>query len=130
LRQKDLPQAQTFARRLLETAREYGAHKYIAEAHRLKARIAIAEGDTETAEQEFSAALEELRQYPVPLLEWRTHADLGRLRARLGNADAARKSFAQAAEIIQSCAASVTDENLRETFLNSKAVQSVLAGAA
>jgi serine/threonine protein kinase/tetratricopeptide (TPR) repeat protein len=130
LRQKDLPQAQTFARRLLDTAREYGARKYIAEAHRLKARIAIADGDTETAEQEFSAALEELRQHPVPLLEWRTHADLGRLKAELGDAEAATKSFAQAAEIIQSCAASVTDENLRMTFLNSKAVQAVLAGAA
>jgi hypothetical protein len=44
-------------------------------------------------------------------------------------ANSARKSFAQAAEIIQSCAASVTDENLRATFLNSKAVRAVLAGA-
>jgi len=130
LRQKDLPRAQKFARRLLDSASEYGAHKYVAEAHRLKARIAIASGDTEAAEKEFSAALDELRQHPVPLLEWRTHADLGRLKAELGDAEAARKSFAQAAEIIQSCAASVTDENLRMTFLNSKAVQAVLAGAA
>jgi serine/threonine protein kinase/tetratricopeptide (TPR) repeat protein len=130
LRQKDLPQAHIFAQRLLETAREYGAHKYIAEAHRLMARIAIAGGDTETAEKEFAKALAELRQYPVPLLEWRTHADLGRLKARLGDADAAQKSFAQASEIIQSVATSVTEENLRETFLNSKAVRAVLAGAA
>jgi serine/threonine protein kinase/tetratricopeptide (TPR) repeat protein len=130
LRQKDLVQAQTFARRLLETAQHYHVHKYIAEAHRLMARIAIAEGDTETAEKEFGAALAELRQYPVPLLEWRTHSDLGRLKSKLGAANAAQKSFAQAAEIIDSVAASIADDDLRATFLNSKAVQTVRAGAA
>ena len=123
LRQKDLPRAKTFAQRLLETAQHYGAHKYVAEAHRLMARIAIADGHTAMAETEFAAALEELRQYPVPLLEWRTHSDLGRLRAKLGDAEQAQKSFAQAAQIIKSCAATVTDENLRAIFLNSKAVQ-------
>jgi serine/threonine protein kinase/tetratricopeptide (TPR) repeat protein len=130
LRRKDLAQARTFAGQLLTTAQEYGAHKYIAEAHRLMARIAIADGDPAKAEQEFGLALDELRRYPVPLLEWRTHADLGRLKSKLGDPEAARKSFAQAAEIIKSCAATVTDEDLRATFLNSKAVQAVLAGAA
>jgi len=81
------------------------------------------------AEQEFALALEELRRYPVPLLEWRTHADLGRLRSKLGDPEAARKSFAQAAEIIKSCAENVTDENLRATFLNSPAVLAVMTGA-
>jgi len=128
LRQKDLVQAQTFAQRLLATAQHYEVHKYIAEAHRLMARIAIAVDDNETAEKEFAAALEELREYPVPLLEWRTHADLGRLKSKLGDANAARKSFAQAAEIIKSVAASVNDESLRATFLKSKAVQAVMAG--
>ena len=66
----------------------------------------------------------------MPLLEWRTRADLGRLKSKLGDPEAARKSLAQAAEIIKSCAATVTDENLRAIFLNSKAVQAVLAGAA
>ena len=94
------------------------------------ARIAIADGDLAHAEQEFSLALEELRRYPVPLLEWRTHADLGRLKSKSGDPEAARKSFAQAAEIIKACAASVTDEDLRATFLDSPAVQSVMAGAA
>ena len=130
LRRKDLSQAQTFAERLLQAAQDYGAHKYIAEAHRLKARISIANGDSVNAEQEFALALEELRRYPVPLLEWRTHADLGRLKTKLGDQAAARKSFAQAAEIIKSCAEHVTDENLRATFLNSPAVQAVMTGAA
>src|SRR5258706_537581 len=130
LRRKDLGQAQTFAERLLEAAQHYGAHKYITEAHRLKARIAIADGDPAQAELEFALALEELRRYPVPLLEWRTHADQGRLKTKLGDQAAARRSFAQAAEIIKSCAESVTDENLRATFLNSPAVQAVMTGAA
>jgi serine/threonine protein kinase/tetratricopeptide (TPR) repeat protein len=129
LRRKDLAQARKFAGRLLETAQEHGAHKYIAEAHRLLARIAIADGDPAQAEQEFALALEELDRYPVPLLEWRTHADLGRLKSKLGDPEAARKAYARAAEIIKACAASVTDEELRATFLNSPAVRAVVAGA-
>jgi hypothetical protein len=46
-----------------------------------------------------------------------------------GHPESARKSFAQAAEIINACAASVTDEDLRATFLNSPAVRAVMAGA-
>lgn len=129
LRLKDLAQAQNFAQRLLETARHFEVHKYIAEAYRLMARIAIANDDPGTAEKEFAAALAELRQHPVPLLEWRTYADLGRLKSKLGDANGARESFMKAAEIIQSVAASVTDDNLRETFLNSKAAQAVMSGA-
>jgi tetratricopeptide (TPR) repeat protein len=129
LRQKDLSQASTFAQRLAETAALYKAHKYVAEAHRLKARIALAAEDTVAAENEFQAALEELGHHPVPILEWRTHADLGRLKARNGNQDEAQKSFQLALETIKSCADNVNDENLRATFLNSKAVQAIVAGA-
>jgi hypothetical protein len=39
------------------------------------------------------------------------------LKSKLGESEAARHSFAQAAEIINTCAANVTDENLRATFL-------------
>ena len=50
-------QAQEFAQRLLETANEHEVHKYIAEAHRLRARIALASGNADEAEAEFSSLL-------------------------------------------------------------------------
>ncbi len=86
LRQGDLEKAREFAQRLLDTANQYEAHKYVAEAHRLKAQIAIAASDRATAEAELAAALDELQRYPAPLVAWRTYADLGRLQSERGEA--------------------------------------------
>jgi serine/threonine protein kinase/tetratricopeptide (TPR) repeat protein len=129
LRQGDLGKAGEFAQQLLDTAKQHEVHKYIAEAHRLKAQIAIAAADPATAETEFAAALEELQRYPAPLVAWRTYADLGRLQSQRGDPTAAKSSFTQAAEIIKVCAANVSDGDLRATFLNSTAVREVMTGA-
>ncbi len=129
LRQGDLERAGEFAQRLLDTANQHEAHKYIAEAHRLRAQIAIAASEPATAETEFAAALDELHRYPAPLVTWRTYADLGRLQSERGRLAEATASFTRAAEIIAACASNVTDDNLRATFLNSDAVREVMAGA-
>jgi serine/threonine protein kinase/tetratricopeptide (TPR) repeat protein len=129
LRQGDLAQARTFTDRLLATASENGARKYIAVAHKLMAQAAIAEGNFQAAASYLQAALEELEKYPVPVMKWKVLADLGRLKATQGDAMAAREAFAGAVEIIDRCAASVEDEGLREVFLNSAAVKEVIAGA-
>ncbi|MEP6920350.1 MAG: AAA family ATPase, partial [bacterium] len=129
LRQGDTKQAGVFAQRLLDTASEHEVHKYIAEAHRLKAQIAIAVGDPATAEAEFNAVFDELKRYPAPLVEWKTLAALGRLESTRGNVETARSAFTRAAEIVKACAASVTDEDLRNMFLSSTAVREVLDGA-
>jgi tetratricopeptide (TPR) repeat protein len=129
LRQGDTKQAGAFAQRLLDTASEYEVHKYVAEAHRLKAEIAMALGDPAAAEAEFTAALDELKRYPAPLVEWKTLAALGRLESTRGNLTSALSAFTRAAEIVKACAASVTDDGLRATFLSSTAVREVLTGA-
>ncbi|MGH9962259.1 MAG: hypothetical protein ACREBC_34905, partial [Pyrinomonadaceae bacterium] len=129
LRQGDLEKAAEFAQRLLDTANQHEVHKYIAEARRLKGKIAVAASDPATAKTEFAAALDELKRYPAPLVAWRTYADLGRLHSAHGDQMAAQSAFAQAAEIVNACAANVTDDNLRATFLNSAAVREVMAGA-
>jgi tetratricopeptide (TPR) repeat protein len=129
LRQGDLEKAGEFAQRLLDTATKHEAHKYIAEAHRLKAQIALAASDAGTAKAEVTAALEELERYPAPLVQWRTYADLGRLESKSGDLAAAQSAFTRAAEIVTACAANVSDDSLRATFLNSAAVREVMAGA-
>jgi tetratricopeptide (TPR) repeat protein len=129
LRQGDLSKAREFAQRLLDTAGRYEAHKYIAVAHKLTAQISIAAGDPAGGESEFMAALGELRQHPVPVVAWKTYAELGRLKSSLGDSAAARESFARAAGIVNACAANINDAALRETFLNSEAVREVMAGA-
>jgi tetratricopeptide (TPR) repeat protein len=128
LRQGDRAKAREFAERLLDTANQYEAHKYIAVAHGLMARIAIAGGDTRAVESEFIAALAELQEYPAPLVTWRICAALGRLKVTLGDSSGARDAFGRAAEIVNECAANVADANLRATFLNSDAVREVMTG--
>jgi tetratricopeptide (TPR) repeat protein len=129
LRRGDTAKAREIAERLLDTAGKYEVHKYIAVAHKLMAQIAAAEGDTNAAEVEFAAALGELQKYPVPVVTWRTYAELGHLKSKLGDLTAAREAFARAAEIVNGIASNVADAGLRETFLNSDAVREVITGA-
>jgi tetratricopeptide (TPR) repeat protein len=129
LAQGNPEQAEEYARRLLETATHYEAHKYIAVAHKLLAEIAVDRGDPAEGEAQLNAALDQLRAYPAPLAAWKACAALGRLRARLGHNQAAREAFAQAAIIVNQIAANVDDEELRATFLNSAAVREVVAGS-
>ncbi len=125
----NLERAEEYARRLLETATHYEAHKYIAVARRLLAEAAAARGDLPRAETELKAALDLLRKYPSPPTAWRIHAALGRVRSQMGQTQAAREAFASAAAIVNKIASNVDDEELRATFLNSAAVREVIDGA-
>jgi tetratricopeptide (TPR) repeat protein len=111
---------------LCETAREYEAHKYIAVSHKLLAQSAIAEGDLATAEKEYLTALAELKAYPAPVVAWKIYAELGRLRRQLGDHSGAREALTQAAQIVRAIAEEITDETLRATFVDSKAVREAL----
>ena len=124
----EIEKVEEFARRALETATHYEAHKYIASAHSLLAQAAIARGDLAEGERQQNIALDELSQYPSPLAAWKIYAALGRLRLQSGDRARAREAFAQSAEIVQTIASHVTDESLRSTFLNSSAVHEVMKG--
>ncbi|HKC65332.1 MAG TPA: protein kinase [Pyrinomonadaceae bacterium] len=122
----EIEKAEEYARRTLETATYYEAHKYIATAHSLLAQAAVARGDLTKGEHQLNIALDELREYPSPLAAWKIYAALGRLRLQSGDKEQARDAFSQSATIVQSIASHVTDENLLKTFLNSSAVSKVL----
>ena len=100
--------------------------KHIAIAHRLLAEVAIARGDLTAGETQLNAALDQLREFPAPLVAWRIYAALGRLRLQMGESASAREAFAQAAKIVEQIAANVSDEKLQATFLNSASVREVL----
>ncbi len=118
LRQNDLEKAREYVDRLMATATEHEVHKYIAVAHNLMARVSIKAGDLPAAEKHFDAALNELRDYPAPLVEWRVHAGRARLKSKMGDAAGSEEAAARASEVINYIAANVKDENLRTTFLN------------
>lgn len=117
LRQRDLEKAREYIVRLEETAREYEVHKYVAVANQLMAELLIASDDPAGAERHFNAALEELGKYPVPLVAWKVHAGMAKLKSKLGDAGGVEEHSAHALEIVNSIAANVRDEKLRDNFL-------------
>ncbi|HVG29359.1 MAG TPA: protein kinase [Pyrinomonadaceae bacterium] len=125
----DLASAEEHAQRLQETATRYRARKYVAVSHKLLAEVALARGDLEATAEELDAALGVLRTHPVPIVAWKTYADLGRLRALRGDEAGALEAFSRAAAIVDGIAAAVREERLRDVFLNSAPVREVFAGA-
>jgi tetratricopeptide (TPR) repeat protein len=113
---------------LLETATHHRARKYMADAHRLLARIAVAEADSAAAEAHLNSAIQILRAYPAPLAAWKTHLAMGRLQAQLERPKAARAAFAEAASLIRYIAGNIADERLRQVLLSSAAAQEALTG--
>lgn len=124
--QDELDQADQHARSLLEIATRYEAHKYIAVAHRLLARIAVRRGDDAQAGIELRESLAGLAAHPVPVEAWKTHAEMGRLCERAGDLAGARESLTQAATLINMIADGIQDETQRRIFLDSHAVSQVL----
>jgi serine/threonine protein kinase/tetratricopeptide (TPR) repeat protein len=117
LSQGDVGKAREFVDRLHATATEHEVHKYIAVAHQLMAKVAIANGELSEAEKHFDAALAELANYPAPLVTWKVYAGRVRLKSQMGDAAGAEESSARAKEIVNFIAANVNDEKLRTTFL-------------
>ena len=122
LRHGELDQARESIDRLEETAREHGVHKYLAVANQLMAEWSIASDDFAGAEQRFDAALAELKQYPAPLVAWKVHAGIARLKSKLGDVAGAEEHSSRALELVDSIAANVNDEKLRDNFLTAARV--------
>jgi predicted negative regulator of RcsB-dependent stress response len=129
LRQSDLGKAKEFTETLFSTANNFKTRKYVAVAHKLRAEIAIVEGKPEVARAEYQAALDLLDEYPVPVVRWRVLAGLGKLLSS-NDEEGSLKAFNEAKKIVEGIAASVADEALRNTFMESEAVQEVMRGAA
>jgi tetratricopeptide (TPR) repeat protein len=129
LSQGDLKQASEYASRLFDMAGQFKARKYIAVAHKLRAEIALSRGAVVEAETELRSALELLRRYPVPVIEWKVLAMLGRLHSVVRDPARARDAFSRSAAIVQKIAANSPDEKLRATFLDSVEVREVFAGS-
>ena len=117
LRHGELDKAREYITRLEETAREHEVHKYIGVANQLMAELLIAQEDHEGAEQRFNAALAELNDYPAPLVAWKVHAGMARLKSRSADAAGAAEHSSRALALVQSIAANVADVTLRENFL-------------
>jgi len=130
LYRRKLERAEEHARTLLANAEQKGAAKYIAVARRLLGEIAAVSGDAMTAEEELTRSLEPFATHPMPLIEWRNHAALGRLLAARKHPGGAREAFKRAETLVRELAGNISDPAPRKVFLQMDAVREVIAGAA
>jgi tetratricopeptide (TPR) repeat protein len=118
------------AARLAEIAERLGARNYRCTAERIRAGVALELGeDVAGAAARLEAALAPLRRTPAPLEAWKSARLLAVLRRRLGEEDAARAAFAEAARNVRTIASGVRDEGLRDGFLRLAPVREVLEAA-
>jgi serine/threonine protein kinase/tetratricopeptide (TPR) repeat protein len=130
LARRKLDRAEEYARALLAIAEQNGVPKYVAVARRLLGEIAAVNGDAVTAEEELTRSLEPFVTHPMPLIEWRNHAALGRLLAARKHPGGAREAFKRAETLVRELAGNISDTTTRKVFLQMDAVREVIAGAA
>jgi hypothetical protein len=87
-------------------------------------------GDATTAEEELTRSIEPFATHPMPLIEWRNHAALGRLLAERKHPAGAREAFKRAETLVRELAGNISDPAPRKVFLQMDAVRKVIAGAA
>jgi tetratricopeptide (TPR) repeat protein/predicted Ser/Thr protein kinase len=130
LARRKLDRAEEHARTLLVNAEQKGAAKYVAIARRLLGEIAAVNGDGVMAEEELTRSLEPFATHPMPLIEWRNHAALGRLLAAQKHAGGAREAFQRAETLVRELAGNISDDAPRKVFMEMDSVREVFAGAA
>jgi tetratricopeptide (TPR) repeat protein len=108
-----------YADECLRVAEETGSKKYLVKGRRLRGQALMALGRLDDAEQELSTALEAALELGNPPQLWRTHAAVGDLRQAQGRPEDARQSYGEALSVIESVAARLRDEKLRETLRHS-----------
>jgi len=109
----DLAKAHDAAEAALSRAEAALARKHAASAHKLLGDIARLEDKPDRAAEEYTAALEILRRYPCPLIQWRILA--------------AANLHEDAASTIAALASTVRDSGLRERLMRSTCGPAVAA---
>lgn len=125
----DSERALALADECLALAEPTESRKNIVKARRLRGQALLAQGRLEETERELGTALEVARETGNPPQLWKTHAAYGDLRRAQGKLDEARLAYREALSVIESMAAGLDDEALRETFLQSAHVRVIRENA-
>jgi tetratricopeptide (TPR) repeat protein len=111
----------------LQVADETGSEKYLAKGRQLRGQSLMALGRLDDAERELSTALEAALELANPPQLWRAYAAIGDLRRAQGRALDARESYGEALSLVESVAAGLTDESLRQTLRHSPRVEALVS---
>jgi DNA-binding winged helix-turn-helix (wHTH) protein len=114
----NLVKARASATLALAKAEAVLARKHIAFAHKLLAAVDLLQENPTKASAECRVALEILRHYPCPLIEWKVLLTAGQAALLSGDSDGAEHALNQARECLAAIADSIRDPKLRETFIS------------
>jgi class 3 adenylate cyclase/tetratricopeptide (TPR) repeat protein len=121
----DLERASAYADECLDVALFNSSAKNVVKARRLRAQILLACRRTKEAEEELTAAVATAGEVGNPPQLWKTHAAIGELRFAQGRPEEARRAYGEAFSVIERVAASLRDDQLRVTFLDSEDVETI-----
>ena len=118
------------ARALTALAEDHDMRHWSVPAMLLEADALLALDAADKAAQRYEEATREAERVGRPPMTWRALAGLAEARRRLGRSEAATEAAERATQIVERLAATLDDERLRATFVQSERVQEVktLAG--
>ena len=129
----DSSEANGFCEQLLRVGKKEKLKRHLAAAKKIHGEILLSRitgssesalfGQTESALKEALRITEKIRALP---LLWQIHASLGKLYQKKGAQKDASEQLTKSKRIIQKIASNIEDKELKNIFLNSKQVQSVL----
>ncbi|HEX4168301.1 MAG TPA: AAA family ATPase [Bryobacteraceae bacterium] len=123
----DLPQARSYAQRLLKRTQATPERTWQALAWEANARVAAAEHDLEKARDCITKALLRMEGWEVPLAAWRVHATGAELSDHMGNSGLAEYHCQLSRATISKLSNSLPLEDpLRKAFLSAPPVRRVL----
>jgi tetratricopeptide (TPR) repeat protein len=125
LRRGDLDAAVRYADECLVSAQRSNTRKNSIKALRLRGQVATARSTFEDAERDLSDALQLALEIGNPTQLWKTWAALGEMHAAAGHDNDARSAFREALAVIDRIAGELSEDDLRRTFLDSRAVREI-----
>lgn len=125
LARDDGERALAYAMRCLALAEPSDSKKYIVKARRLKSQVKLMQGRPNDAARELETALAVAREIGNPPQLWKTLRVQSEVSEALGNWEEAKQARAEAMDLILTVAQGLSDEEVRDTFLDSAYVSSL-----
>lgn len=122
----DFTKAHESCDRLMRAAEKEGLKKYLAVAKKLKGETILNEAvNLSEAERELKEARKIAKKIGALPVLWKIHASLGSIYEKKGDKKKASAEFSKARKVVDEIASKIGHEDLKNTFLNSKQVQSI-----
>jgi class 3 adenylate cyclase/tetratricopeptide (TPR) repeat protein len=129
LKQNELDQAESLIENALENAREKHLKKREGGFQRLLGDLHVRLNNPENAVRNISDALQTLNEVGNPRQLWQAHASLACAFDKMGKPFEARAQWRSAAEVINNLANGLSDGELKEGFLQARAIRDILSRA-